>query len=124
ELLFTENETNVRRLFGAENRTAYVKDGINDYVVSGATDAVNPAHTGTKAAALHRLELEPGASATVRVRLSAASSGSVVQLSRQLLGAGFDRVLAARRQEADEFYATVIDASVDEDGTNVMRQAL
>src|ERR1700756_4435737 len=31
ELLFTENETNARRLFGVENRTAYVKDGINDY---------------------------------------------------------------------------------------------
>ena len=52
ELLFTENETNLQRLFGAANASPYVKDGINDYVVNGASLAVNPAHTGTKAAAI------------------------------------------------------------------------
>jgi hypothetical protein len=49
ELLFTENETNARKLFGSENRTSYVKDGINDYVVHGNRDVVNPGKTGTKA---------------------------------------------------------------------------
>ena len=60
ELLFTENETNARRLFGVENRTPYVKDGINDYVVHGAEDAVNPEHTGTKAAAHYQLTVGAG----------------------------------------------------------------
>ncbi len=41
-LLFTENETNDERLFGSPNRTPYVKDGINDYVVAGKQEAVNP----------------------------------------------------------------------------------
>ena len=80
ELLFCDNETNNQRLFGAPNVRPYVKDGINDYVVSGATDAVNPAHTGTKAAALHKLELRAGRRARrIRVRLTAASAGSVAE---------------------------------------------
>ena len=49
-ILFTENETNTQRIFGVPNRTPYVKDGINNYVVQGQADAVNPAKQGTKAA--------------------------------------------------------------------------
>src|SRR6266699_1239955 len=70
ELLFTENETNAKRLFGVENRTPYVKDGINDYVVHGAADAVNPAHIGTKAAADYPITLAPGETKVIRLRLS------------------------------------------------------
>ena len=87
--------------------------------MDGVAGAVNPAGTGTKVAALHKLALEPGASARVRVRLTAASARAA-----KPLGAGFDRVLEARRTEADEFYATVIDASLGADAANVMRQAL
>jgi hypothetical protein len=76
ELLFTENETNARKLFGGENRTSYVKDGINDYVVHGNREAVNSEKTGTKASALYRLRLAPGASATLRLRLSGPFCGS------------------------------------------------
>ena len=53
-LLFTENETNNERLFGAPNASPYVKDGINNFVVHGDAAAVNPAHAGTKAAAHYR----------------------------------------------------------------------
>ena len=69
ELLFCENETNNERLFGAPNASPFVKDGINDFVVSGRQDAVNPGRTGTKLAAHHVLELGPGESASIRVRL-------------------------------------------------------
>ena len=48
ELLFTENETNNERIFGTANQSPYVKDGINNYVVEGKKDAVNPEKTGTK----------------------------------------------------------------------------
>jgi hypothetical protein len=54
ELLFTDNETNATRLFGVPNPTPFVKDGINDFVVGGVKDAVNPAHSGTKAAGTTR----------------------------------------------------------------------
>ena len=71
ERLFTENETNASRLFGGQNRTPFVKDGIDDYVVHGRAGAVNPARTGTKAAVRHRLvvpQAAPGPSAGASVR--------------------------------------------------------
>ena len=122
ELLFCENETNNERLFGAPNASPYVKDGINDFVVGGRHDAVNPDHTGTKLAAHHVLELGPGESASVRVRLtSAPAEGSG---PAQPLGRGFDNVMRARREEADRFYAHVIPSALSSDQAMVMRQAL
>jgi hypothetical protein len=59
-LLFTENETNNKRLFSTANATPYVKDGINDYVVAGRQNAVNPNRTGTKAAAHYQLRVGAG----------------------------------------------------------------
>ena len=120
-LLFCENETNNERLFGAPNAAPYVKDGINDFVVGGASDAVNPARTGTKLAAQHVLDVPAGGSAAIRLRLTAEGATAA---NGAPLGAGFDRVLDARRSEADGFYATVIPASLDADAAMVMRQAL
>src|SRR4029450_5179504 len=69
-LLFTENETNTQRIFGVPNRSPYVKDSINDYIVHGQTEAVNPEKHGTKAAVHYRLTVNPVASQVVRLRLS------------------------------------------------------
>jgi hypothetical protein len=74
ELLFCENETNNERLFGAPNPAPYVKDGVNDFVVNGRRDAVNPARTGTKVAAHHVLTVGAGESSSIRVRLTASGS--------------------------------------------------
>ena len=71
-LLFCENETNNERLFGVPNSSAHVKDAINEFVVGGDAGAVNPAGSGTKVAAHHVLEVGPGESASIRVRLTAA----------------------------------------------------
>jgi hypothetical protein len=117
ELLFTENETNSERLFGAPNRTPYVKDGIDNYVVHGRREAVNPERSGTKASAHYQLAVAAGGSRTVRLRLHDASITTP-------FGSGFDAVMEARRKEADEFYATVIPSSLSADAANVMRQAL
>ncbi len=118
-LLFTENETNTQRLFGVPNAGAYVKDGINDYVVHGRHDAVNPSGTGTKVAADCTLKLEAGGSAVMRLRLTECDPGK-----SQDPFAGFDSVFEERRSEADEFYRGVIPSSATEDETRVMRQAL
>ena len=69
-LLFTENETNNQRLFGSENLTRYVKDGINDYVVHGRGEAVNPERNGTKAAAHYQLSVPAGGKTEIRLRLT------------------------------------------------------
>jgi hypothetical protein len=118
-LLFTENETNNERLFGTSNSTPYVKDGINDYVVAGREDAVNPNHTGTKAAAHYQLRVGAGATAVIRLRLS-----NVVPGTEELFGRRFAQIIEARRREADEFYRAITPARVGEDAANVMRQAL
>ena len=116
ELLFTENETNAKRLFGAENRSAYAKDGINDYVVHGATDAVNEEKVGTKAAAHYKLTVGAGERIEVRLRLTDAD------FKTKSAFADFDKIFARRKVEADEFYATVIPSDLSPDAKNVMRQ--
>jgi hypothetical protein len=116
-LLFTENDTNNERIFGSPNPTPYVKDGINNHVVSGRKDAVNPAQTGTKVAAHHQLSVGAGETAVIRLRLSNA-------VSRDPFGTEFDQIMEARRREADEFYRAVTPAGVSEDAAQVMRQAL
>jgi hypothetical protein len=118
-LLFTENETNVERLFRSPNRTPYVKDGINEYLVHGHREAVNPAQTGTKAAAHYPLTVGAGETRSIRLRLgTAAPAGSGSP------GRDFDEVMKARRADADEFYRSVVPSALSPDAANVMRQAL
>ncbi|HJR58734.1 MAG TPA: hypothetical protein VJ813_05035 [Vicinamibacterales bacterium] len=117
ELLFTENDTNNRRLFEAENLVPYVKDGINDHVVLGAPGVVNPAQTGTKASAHYALDVPAGGSVTLRARFSDRQPDGGV-------GRDFDKVFDVRLREADEFYATVIPPDLSADAAMVMRQSL
>jgi hypothetical protein len=116
-LLFTENETDNQRLFGAPNRTPYVKDGVDSYLVHGRTEAVNPEATGTKASAHYALTVGAGETRRIRLRLHDTPLAAP-------FGTGFDSVIAARQKEADEFYASIIPAAFDADRANVMRQAL
>jgi hypothetical protein len=126
-LLFTENETNTQRIFGVPNRTPYVKDSINDYVVGGQTAALNPEKKGTKAAAHYRAVVEPGQCQTFRLRLSDRAPAAFTHHNGKgavPFGKHFEKMLQTRRAEADEFYAGVIPPSLNEDQANVMRQAL
>jgi hypothetical protein len=116
ELIFTENETNVRRLYGEKNRTPYVKDGINDYVVFGIAEAANPENKGTKASAHYSLIAGAGETTAIRLRLTDTD------FSGKNPFASFDSVLAQRQSEADEFYSTVIPQELSPDAQNVMRQ--
>jgi hypothetical protein len=122
-LLFTENETNTDRLVHVPNRTPYVKDGINNYLVHGREDAVNAEKTGTKASAHYRLTVGAGESRTVRLRLSDVAPAGSKGATGGPFGS-FEEVMTARRREADEFYASVIPPSLGADAARVMRQAL
>src|SRR6478752_5665899 len=119
-LLFTENETNHERLFGQRNESVHVKDGINDFVVAGERDAVNPGKQGTKSAAHHKLTIGAGQTQVIRLRLRKSSLNQKVEP----FGRQFDDVFADRQREADAFYQAVTPPSVDKDAANVMRQAL
>ena len=124
--LFTDNETNTERFGLTPNRVPYVKDAIDSHVVKGHRGGVNPEHRGTKVAADYAFMLPPGATRTVRVRLSDAKgiADSLASPGSDPLGADFEAVVRARRQEADDFYAGVIPASLSGDASNVMRQAM
>lgn len=117
ELLFTENETNYKRVFNAENSSPYVKDGINDYVVNGAKDAVNPKKTGTKFSASYHLKIAPGASRTVHLRLTDSND------TANLFGKQFEKIFETRVHETKEFYHNLCPFSLTEDMRNVQRQA-
>jgi Mannosylglycerate hydrolase MGH1-like glycoside hydrolase domain/Glycosyl hydrolase family 63 C-terminal domain len=118
EILFTDNETNFSRLWGVENDSVYSKDGINDYMVNGILDAVNPNRFGTKASPVYRLEVEPGQTASVRLRFFDSNT------SGEIFGHSFEQVFARRRREADEFYDSVLPETACADSRAVMRQAL
>jgi hypothetical protein len=120
-LLFTENDTNHARLFGTPNPSPYVKDGINNYVVYGQQNAVNPAQTGTKAAPCYTVTVDPGATEHVRLRLTRRAPD---ELSHPF--AQFDQVIRKRIQEADDFYRSITPPAVqaDPDRALVLRQAL
>ena len=115
QLLFCDNDTNLRKLYQSPDSPAYPKDGVNDHVVTGAA-TVNPDGLGTKAAGWYRLTVAAGETQVVRVRLRPPSSAPA-------FGQPFDAVLARRSDEADEFYDEVIPASVDDDARLVARQA-
>jgi Glycosyl hydrolase family 63 C-terminal domain len=119
-LLFTENESNGARLFGTPS-SGYAKDGINDAVVHGREDAVNPGKVGTKAAAEYALTIPSGETTVVRLRLSDRRPD---RLPDGPFGAAFDATFAHRRAEGDEFYADVVPAALSADEARVMRQAL
>jgi Glycosyl hydrolase family 63 C-terminal domain len=116
ELLFTENETNASRLWGQPNATPYVKDAFHDYVVSGNRDTVDPSKAGTKTAAYYRLQVPPGGSSVVRLRLSAEPPAIPFET--------FEQLFAGRLEDADEFYARITPQSLSDDERRVHRQAL
>ncbi len=117
QLLFTDNETNAERVYGQPNPTPYVKDGINGHVIDGLS-TVNPDQAGTKASAWYRLEIGPGETVSRSLRLSdKAPAGKV-------LGKGFDKVITARRKEADEFYEDLLPARRSDDEVAVHRLAM
>ncbi len=115
-ILFTENETNAKRLFGINTGPGYFKDGINEYIVHGNEEAINPGQKGTKASAHYLLKLQPGESATIRLRLSDQDLATP-------FGSQFTKIFSTRIQEADEFYEKVIPGHLSGDAKSVMRQA-
>jgi hypothetical protein len=117
KLLFTENETNYKRLFGTSNASDYVKDGISNYIVQGDETAINPDSVGTKVAVHCELTLAPHETKTIQLRLTDAPNLVMP------FGSQFDATFAARKQEADAFYRQIVPASISEDRRNVQRQA-
>jgi hypothetical protein len=118
-LIFTENETNSARLYGGENPAPFVKDAFHDLVIHGRESAVNPARTGTKAAAWVRLAVPARGERVMRLRLARVEDGR----PRALCAAEFDAIVAARRRETDAFYDERLQAVASREERAVARQA-
>ncbi len=116
-LLFTDNETNLQRLFRVENPAPYLKDGINDYIVMGNRSAVNPAQVGTKVSPHYQLTLPAGETQVVKLRLTDQDKLD------DPLGDEFDRIFHSRVQEADAFYAAITPGKLSDELRTIQRQA-
>ncbi len=117
DLLFTNNESNEKRLWGGSNLSPYVKDAFNEYIVHAAKEAVNPAKNGTKAAALYQMMVPAGGEVVVRLRLTRDAK-------LKGLGTDFDDVFAEMISETNEFYEGIFPPKTTDDDKRIMRQAL
>src|SRR6478672_6416485 len=136
-LLFTENESNLERLWGVPNRSPFVKDSINDAVTQNKRDPVNPSKVGTKAAAYYHILIAPAESVSIRLRLRKVdhhpspgdsvvplSPGERVGVRATRLFDDFDEIFAARSGEANEFYDTIAPVNLTAEDKAIQRQAL
>jgi Mannosylglycerate hydrolase MGH1-like glycoside hydrolase domain len=123
ELLFTENETNYERLYRQESKTPYVKDAFHRYLIQGESASVNPALTGTKAAAHFSAEVAPGKGWTIRLRFMDRNPNGTSEGPQTLWGTPFEKIFADRQKEADEFYGARISCDCSDDAKLVQRQA-
>ncbi len=124
-LLFTDNETNTRRLYQSENESPYVKDAFHEYLVGGRTEAVNPEKIGTKVAAHYLLEIPAGGQVQLYLSLC-ASRGIISSRGGRVPSGSFRReaenVFDARIREADEFYSSLGLDALSQEERNVVRQ--
>ena len=118
ELLFTDNETNNQKLFASPNNYPYVKDGINNYLVNGQKNAVNPQQIGTKFSPHYQLAIGAEQTKVIKLRLSDRADLA------QPFDDKFEEIFATRIREADEFYQTVTKANISPDLKQIQRQAL
>ena len=115
-LLFTDNDTNFERLYGAPNRARFTKDAFHRHIVDGEKGAINPGQRGTKAAGHERVELESGEARVFRLRLSDARVDAPFE--------AFDAVVHERSAEADAFYASLAPDELSDEQRAVFRQAM
>ena len=125
EILFTENETNYKKLHGVENASPYTKDGINDFLVNRNATAVNPEKKGTKAAVHYVLTLPPEGSKEIHLRLLSQRAALECDFkNRDHFVRENEKIFRERIAEADEFYASITPETLSDDEKSVMRQAL
>lgn len=117
-LLFCDNDTNVRRLYGIEAE-GYFKDAFHDHLIEGNPNAVNPQQQGTKAAGHYHFDVAAGDSVEVRLRLFPANpEGNASPFN------DFNAIIQQRRDEADAYYRVIQQSLPDAEAASIQRQAL
>ena len=116
QTLFTNNETNGKRVFGekAESRSPWVKDAFHRYLIQDEHAAVNPAHTGTKASLAYKLRIPAGGRYVLPLRFTNQ------QITNPL---DIQAIIDQRKQEADDFYSAIHPPRASEEERMIQRQA-
>ena len=109
----------MQRLFGVPNSAPYVKDAFHEYVINGNRSAVQPDRTGTKAAALYQFQIPGGSACEIRLRLRKTPTNRIAATFDR-----FDKTIALRLREADEFYEALAPACLSKEQKAIQRQAL
>jgi hypothetical protein len=117
KFLFTDNETNLLRLFDTQNATPYLKDGFHQYLVAEREEAVNPERTGTKAAAHYQLEVPPEEEIEIKIRLFAEDESPASFFAEE-----FDQIFNQRIQECNLFYSRILPENLSQEEQEVAKQ--
>ena len=118
DVLFTENETNMNKVNGSENATPFTKDAFNDAIISGTNKVkLRNKKEGTKFAPVYELNIKAGETKTIYCRLTSRADDKPFSL-------GFEKVFAVRKEEADDFYNTILPTDISDDLKNIQRKAL
>ena len=115
EVLVCDNDTNFARLYGHPPSGA-VKDAFHDAVVRGGRDGLRADGEGTKLALWQPVNLAPGGTQVIRLRLRRDPAPTPF--------ADFDRIIAAREREAEEFWRESEAGIEVPEARRVHRQAL
>ena len=120
EVLFTENETNFKRLYNVENRTSYVKDAFHEYVINKQKHLVNPKQKGTKVGLYYHFNIKGKSAEIIRLRLYRLLDNG--KIPDKLNFKDIDQIFEKRINEAEQFYSNVISSKLNEDERNIVRQ--
>ena len=101
-----------------------MKDSINDCVIRGRLDLVNPNRIGTKAAAHYRFLVAPQKTVSIRLRLRGTNNPSDSGEASHDPLHDFDETLLRRSTEADAFYADLAPSCLSVEHRAIQRQAL
>ena len=112
--LFTNNETNLQRVYGEPPAIPYSKDAFHRYLINGE-QCINPNQMGTKSCLHYRLNINAGERTQIRLRLTDQNLPQPFQ--------NFASIISQRKNEAEEFYQSVYPAQANEQEQQIQRQA-
>ncbi len=116
--LFTDNETNLKKVTGQPNQTPFVKDAFHKAIIHKRNiQALTERKYGTKFSPVYEMTVEAGETKTLYLRLSDKDLENGFE-------EGFEKIFGVRKREADEFYDEILPKNISDDHKNIQRQAL
>jgi hypothetical protein len=117
EMLFTENETNFEKLFGKPNESAFLKDAFHDAIIEKKNiGALKEKTEGTKFSPVYNFTIDSGKSEIMYLRLSNTEIATPFEEN-------FEKIFGERKEEADEFYASILPKNISAENAKIKRQA-